>query len=522
MPELNPNLILAGANNAYAPLNDLSSVYLNAQKYQGQQNELDAQAATQRQTQVMNDAYKAATGADGTVDPNKVRAGLAQGGAGVAIPGFNKANAELAHVNAQTSQANAVTDQTTHATLQKGLAMVDGSIAGLAADPQVTPQKVMAETARLANAGAFDVQAKHAGVDVDTYARNLVSTMPMSDPQALHGWLVQAGMRAADANERLKTMLPQFNSQDRGGVVNNGTVDLLTGVRSDGTDAAKTITPDAAASDATQRRGQDMTSRTAHDQIDATKEAASKDDVPDEQIGSVAKAIAEYRQAPMSPYAASKPGGMKVMAAVYAANPNYNEQDYHTSQAADKNFAQGTLGTKVRAFNAVTSHLTTLGGLVDNLNNRSAPAWNSLANAWQNQTGGTAPQNFEAAKQLVAKELVSAMVANGGGEHERQAIESTIAHASSPQQLKGVITTYQHLLVGQLNALGQQYESGTKRKDFSDRWLSPEARTIRQTMSGAPAGPAAVPGAPAPAPSPASTQSASGAMKAPQIDSFWH
>src|SRR5437763_5853763 len=97
MPELNPNLILATANNAYTPLNDLSSVYLNAQKFKGQQTELDAQAAQQRQTQVMNDAYRSATGTDGVVDPNKVRAGLAAGGAGAAIPGFNKANAELEH-----------------------------------------------------------------------------------------------------------------------------------------------------------------------------------------------------------------------------------------------------------------------------------------------------------------------------------------------------------------------------------------------------------------------------------------
>lgn len=485
MPELNNNYILAAAQAPSVPLNDLSQVYLNAQKFQGNQNELNAQAAQAQQSQTVNSAFRGATGADGSVDQGKLQAALAAGGAGSLIPGYQKSAATVAQAQATTAQAKATTDKTSQETIYNGLKMVNGSIAALAANPNTTETDVMGEMGRLVNAGAFNVQAQHAGVTPDAYARNLVSTMPVGNPQGLHTWLIENGLRSADAAKQLETILPKYDKEDRGGTINEGTIDQITGKRTAGTDVQKTVTPDAAMQDATTRRGQNMQSQTAHDQIEANK----PDDVPDEQVESVAQMIANHHMPPLTAYAMTRPGGMKVMSRVAQINPDYNGQDYTTQQAADKNFAQGPLGNKTRSFNVGIAHLDTLDKLVDNMNNTSSPQWNSVANAWTTMTGEAAPMNMQAAKQIVGKEVTAAIVANGGGEKERQDMESTLANANSPQQLKGVIHTYKQMMGGQLGGLKQQYESGTGRKDFETRWLSPTARDVYHGLGAGAAAP---------------------------------
>lgn len=515
MPDLNPNIILAGMQSP-VPLNDLSSVYLNAQKYRAGQMEIQDAQAKQQQAQTMNDAYRAATGPDGKVDPAKLQASLAANGAGSAIPAFQKANADLQHVNAQTGQATADAQAKTQETLYKSLTMIDGSIAGLAARPDVNENMVVGEMGRLVNAGAFDVQAAHQGTTADAYARNLLSTMPVGNPAGLKQWLVSAGLRTADASKRLEAMLPKYDEQDRGGTINQGTINPLTGQRTDGTDAVKTVTPDAKLQSDTTRRGQDIAAQTAHAQLEAGK----ADDIPDDQVQSVAQAISEHRLPPLTAYAMSRPGGMKVMAMVNQINPSYNAQDYVTQQATDKNFAQGTLGTKTRAFNASLNHLDLYRNLVANLDNTSSPAYNAAANAIKNQLGQAAPGNADAARELIGKELNAMIVANGGGEAERQELTKTLNSAKSPQQLLGIMDTYMHLGAGQLSALKQQYESGTGRKDFEQRWLSPTAQRAMSTMGPSGTGGTAAPSGHTP-PAAGSPAPRAGQGGRPSIDSFF-
>lgn len=264
MGKMRPELIL-GAATQPVQLRDLGSVYKDVASVRMHQAELQAQEDKIRQQQMMNDAYQESTGPDGSVDQNKLMASLAQRGVGTAIPGVQKANQELAVKRAEIADKQAGTDKTMQETLYSGLKLMDNSIASLAANPNVTDRDVMAETARLVNAGAFRAQAAQKGVSEDDYARELVSTMPVGNPAALKNWLVQTGMRVADASKRLETMLPKYDEQDRGGQISEGTINQMTGQRTAGTVIDKTNTPGEVLTAETSRRGQNMVDRRAGD-----------------------------------------------------------------------------------------------------------------------------------------------------------------------------------------------------------------------------------------------------------------
>ena len=101
--------------------------------------------------------------------------------------------------------------------------------------------------------------------------------------------------------------------------------------------------------------------------------------------------------------------------------------------------------------------------------------FNKLGNAYAQQTGNPIPTSFNAAKKIVADEIVKGIVGSGGGVSDREEAANTINAANSPAQLKGVIDTYKQLLGGQLSGLKQQYETTTGKKDFN-KFISPNTQ----------------------------------------------
>lgn len=258
MPNLDPNLIMAGAGQN-VPLNDMASLYDRALNFRSQRQAYDQATEAGRQRQVMNEAYQSATGPDGVVDNGKLQSYMAQNMAGGQIPAAQKANLENLKTRAEMQDKEATRGKTIQETLYTGLKLTNDSLASLASNPQTTDKDVYGEMGRLVNAGAFNVQAQHVGVTPDAYAKNLLATMPTGDPQALRGWLVQQGMKVMDASKRLETSIPKYDEQDQGGAINQGTIDPMTGQRTAGVNIQKTVTPGEAMSDATTRRGQNMT-----------------------------------------------------------------------------------------------------------------------------------------------------------------------------------------------------------------------------------------------------------------------
>jgi hypothetical protein len=165
-------------------------------------------------------------------------------------------------------------------------------------------------------------------------------------------------------------------------------------------------------------------------------------------------------------------------AAAGASNIIGNQQNTLAAKKALNDFTSGISARKVTANNTAINHLQTMYELANDLNNKDIRIVNAAGNAFATATGQPAPTNFNAAKQLVAAEVIKAVVNNGGGVTERQEAAESFARANSPEQLKGVINTYRVLLGGQLESLEGQYKAGTGRDDFRSKFLTPNTQKV--------------------------------------------
>lgn len=183
----------------------------------------------------------------------------------------------------------------------------------------------------------------------------------------------------------------------------------------------------------------------------------------------------------------------KIMSAVMKLNPEYNARDFALQTSAEKSFNTGKQGDKTRSLNVAVSHLGTLDTAATALQSGDIRVFNQFKQAWQRETGKAAPTNFNAVKELVADEIVAAVVPGVGALADRKALKDTIMAKSSPAQLQGVIKQYKELLGGQLGGLEQQYTAATGKTNFQQRYLTPQARAAlapgqpAQATSAAPA-----------------------------------
>jgi hypothetical protein len=159
---------------------------------------------------------------------------------------------------------------------------------------------------------------------------------------------------------------------------------------------------------------------------------------------------------PPSGMALLNPKNQRILGRVMEINPEYDATTVTAKKKAANDFTSGTLGNSMRSFNVAGQHLDQLGTLVDALNNKDTQLFNKIGNAYSQATGSPAPTNFDAAKDIVSKEVVKAIVAGGGGVTERQELAGLMDKAKSPAQLKGVIQQYRNLMGAQHDALLQQ------------------------------------------------------------------
>ena len=165
-----------------------------------------------------------------------------------------------------------------------------------------------------------------------------------------------------------------------------------------------------------------------------------------------------------------------VSAANLAATTVGNKIDNAAQRSTVRDFTSGMSARKVDSLNTAVDHLDTLGKLATALQNGDTRAINYLGNEVAKQTGQPAPTSFDAAKQIVGQEVVKAIVANGGGEREREEAARHLSSANSPEQLAGTIATLQNLMGGQLSSLKLRYEGVTGRKDFETKLSEPTKR----------------------------------------------
>lgn len=237
----------------------------------------------------------------------------------------------------------------------------------------------------------------------------------------------------------------------------------------------KQTTPDANArlsaktsSDNT-RYSADSSAHTARERLvfDRSKEEGN---APSDLSESSVDAIGQGRMKAPTGYALRNPKIANLMDRVNAKYPNFDATEYDAKQKAMRDFSTGTPGNSIRSFSTATDHLAQLDQLVDALGNGNVPLANKIANTVAQNTGSTAPTNFDAVKGIVAKEVLKSIVAGGGGVEERQELSHLLDNAKTTKQLKGVIGGYLHLMSAQKDNLEQQYELSTGRKDAKTRF----------------------------------------------------
>lgn len=193
------------------------------------------------------------------------------------------------------------------------------------------------------------------------------------------------------------------------------------------------------------------------------------------------KAIAEGRRQPPSNRAQG--AGLQLMNAVLAYDPTWSEQKAQIRKA----FTTGADGKNIGALNTATVHLDQLADAADAMKNGSFKPGNQLYNYVSTIFGGAAPTNFEGIKAAVAGEMATALKGNAT-DQEIHTIQATIDRSSSPEQLRGAVTTGLHTLGAKLNTYNERYQQ----QNPGDTWspVLPSAAAVFQKYGQNPTAPA--------------------------------
>jgi len=245
MSEVDPSIALGVRPVQFANPMELDS---NAMKLrnlglqgQNQQITLEQNQRVLKDQKTIADLYRANVQPDGSVNHAGVVQGLAQAGLGDKIPAYQQ---QVATASKDTTAASSAD----YELQQKKLTDIGNRLASLVSKPDLSRQDVIDQVNQLVDQHSLNPDQRD----------QMLARIPQ-DPKQLKDFLVRAGMQNLTLQQQIATQLstaPKYNEQDTGGVINEGTVDPMTGVRTAGTtNVVKTMTPDQAAKIALQKSG---------------------------------------------------------------------------------------------------------------------------------------------------------------------------------------------------------------------------------------------------------------------------
>jgi hypothetical protein len=245
--------------------------------------------------------------------------------------------------------------------------------------------------------------------------------------------------------------MPNVSTHNTGGSTVTLATDPLTGKTAPVSTIANTVSPDTVANNATSRANNRDTIASENARAGVTPGGEL---TPDAEL--TAQAIAKGQLQPPQGMALLNPKNQRILGRVMEINPQYDSTTVTAKKAAATAFTSGTLGNQLRSFSTAGEHLDQLGTLIDALDNGNNHTVNQIGNAVGTWNGSTPVTNFDAAKDVVAKEVMKAIVAGGGGQSEREELSKSLSSANSPQQLKGVVQQYRNLMKAQADNLMEQ------------------------------------------------------------------
>jgi hypothetical protein len=202
----------------------------------------------------------------------------------------------------------------------------------------------------------------------------------------------------------------------------------------------------------------------------------------DPSMAGQVKALADGRRAFPTGAALRSPSVQELVAAATQYDPTLDAANAATRVATRKKFTSGTVRDNITAINTALGHLGTLYKDSNNLENRSLPIWNTVANAAESQTGDPRVSNFNMTKHAVVDELEKAFRGSGGTQAGIEEWSKSINSSQSPEQLHGAITKGIELLNSRLEALGQAYEQGMGKSADPLEFLNPHAKAVFQAL----------------------------------------
>ncbi len=190
-----------------------------------------------------------------------------------------------------------------------------------------------------------------------------------------------------------------------------------------------------------------------------------------------ALAIYQYRRPPLtSAFGQRDPRQVAIMNAVERLGVNsepYDAANWDAHKKGTVNFTTGPQANTIRSIGVAQSHLSTLGELAKTLEEAKggesgAQVLARINNIMRTQFGSPEANNIDAAKQIIAAEVIKAVNASGGGVKERLEAATHIDPSLNVKQMLGVIDTYQKLLNGQIKGFEGQWSRvpGNKDKNF--------------------------------------------------------
>lgn len=207
-------------------------------------------------------------------------------------------------------------------------------------------------------------------------------------------------------------------------------------------------------------------------------------------LSALVDAIGKY-QVPIGVALQRTPVGMRdyVMAQVQSKYPTYDGAQFAARNQSVKDFAPGGKdAAAIESGNTALNHLDTLRRLAEAQANGNIPLFNKVANEIAANTGRPAPTNLAGGVTLVGPEISKAVVGAGGGQGDREKIDSALAALvkGSPAQASGTVATMEDIFGGRLTEKQRSYERGTGLTDFEapGRFLSPAAARVLAMRKG--------------------------------------
>ena len=193
------------------------------------------------------------------------------------------------------------------------------------------------------------------------------------------------------------------------------------------------------------------------------------------------KAMIEGRQQMPSTVAMRSPAILAMIDAAHAIDPTFDATTWAARVAGRKDFEGGGKSSEmVRAANQTLSHVGSLLTAMDNLKNRSVPAWNAVANTVQENLGSGEQGAFRTNAHAVAEEMSKVFKGANLSDAEVRQWEQNLSENMSPAQQRAQIAKLSELLHGSLHALEEKRLSslGPMAASKSGPLIKPEGQAV--------------------------------------------